>query len=202
MLFRSLLLGLILNKDAIEGFASSSATKLIIPQKQKTAIFLSQRNLNNDDNKKKGYQFGDITKSLIGSRVEKLTGKPYEFGDLSRSIDASIKDSINSLTGKDDYQFGDLSKWVDSQVKKEVNKFTKQQRYQFGDLTREVVRRVATGEYTLDDLFMLLKALAIFEASISPVGTCRVKIALLGNNISIYICLQCSYLTQKRVFFQ
>ena len=32
------------------------------------------------DGGKKPYRFGDITKSLIGGRVEKVTGKPYEFG--------------------------------------------------------------------------------------------------------------------------
>ena len=32
------------------------------------------------DESKKGYRFGDITKSLIGGRVEKITGKSYEFG--------------------------------------------------------------------------------------------------------------------------
>ena len=32
------------------------------------------------DGGKKPYRFGDITKSLIGGRVEKITGKPYEFG--------------------------------------------------------------------------------------------------------------------------
>lgn len=30
--------------------------------------------------KKEGYRFGDLTKSLIGGSVEKITGKPYEFG--------------------------------------------------------------------------------------------------------------------------
>lgn len=62
------------------------------------------------------------------------------------------------------------SRWVDTKIKGEVNKFTSKDSYQFGDLTKEILRRVASGQYTLDDLFMLLKALAIFEASISPVG--------------------------------
>ncbi len=101
---------------------------------------------------------------------KQLTGKPYEFGDLSRKIDESIKDKIIDLTGKDDYEFGDLSRWVDAQIKNEVNKYTNKDNYKFGDLTKEIARRVVTGEYTLDDLFLLLKALALFEASISPVG--------------------------------
>lgn len=32
------------------------------------------------------------------------------------------------------------------------------------------MKRVAAGSYTLDDLFMLMKGLAIVGASLSPVG--------------------------------
>jgi len=136
--------------------------------------------------KKKGYRFGDLTKSLIGGSVEKITGKPYEFGDLSRAVDTSIKDKINDLTGSDDYEFGDLSRWVDTKVKGEVNKFTDKDAYKFGDLTKEIARRVASGDYTLDDLFMLLKALAMFGASISPVaGFLPVKLLVELLNFSL-----------------
>jgi len=135
---------------------------------------------------RKGYRFGDLTKSLIGGSVEKITGKPYEFGDLSKTIDSSIKEKINDITGNDDYEFGDLSQWVDSKIKGEVNKFTNKDSYKFGDLTKEVTRRVASGEYTLEDLFMLLKALAIFEASISPVaGFLPVKLLVELLNFSL-----------------
>ncbi|KAL7473670.1 hypothetical protein ACHAXS_014159 [Conticribra weissflogii] len=145
---------------------------------------------NKSQDGKRGYQFGDITKavtkSLIGKRVSKLTGKPYEFGDLSRKIDESIKDKIIDLTGKDDYEFGDLSRWVDAQIKNEVNNYTNKDNYKFGDLTKEIARRVITGEYTLDDLFLLLKALALFEASISPVaGFMPVKLLIELLNFSI-----------------
>mmetsp|Transcript_33692 Transcript_33692/g.70834 ORF Transcript_33692/g.70834 Transcript_33692/m.70834 type:complete len:389 (-) Transcript_33692:48-1214(-) len=146
----------------------------------------SDDNTKGGGGKKKGYRFGDLTKSLIGGSVEKITGKPYEFGDLSRAVDTSIKDKINDLTGNDDYEFGDLSRWVDTKIKGEVNKFTDKDAYKFGDLTKEIVRRVATGEYTLDDLFMLLKALAIFEASISPVaGFLPVKLLVELLNFSL-----------------
>lgn len=159
---------------------------LSIHSQRKISFSLSsQKDLNNPE-PKRGYQFGDLTKAVFGSKVEKLTGKPYQFGDLSRKINSSIKESINSLTGQDDYQFGDLSRYVDSQIKKQVNKFTNKERYEFGDLTREIVRRVSTGEYTLDDLFLLLKALAVFEASISPVaGLFPVKLLIELLNFSL-----------------
>ena len=164
----------------VDGFAPFA--KAASHQNKHTTLLFSQ----NNKEQKKGYKFGDITKSLIGSRVEKITGKPYEFGDLSRKIDSTIKESINSLTGNDDYEFGDLSRYVDSQVKRQVNKFTKNERYRFGDLTRELLKRVSEGEYTLDDLFMLLKALAVFEASISPVaGFLPVKLLIELLNFSL-----------------
>jgi hypothetical protein len=51
-----------------------------------------------------------------------------------------------------------------------VNKFTSKDDYQIGDLTKEILKRVASGQYTMDDLFMLLKAMAMIGASLSPVG--------------------------------
>ena len=97
----------------------------------------------------------------------------YINADLSRTVDSSIKDKINDLTGNEDYEFGDLSRYADSKIKDEVNKVTGNESYQFGDLTKEIVRRVASGKYTLDDLFMLFKALALVGASLSPVGEYR-----------------------------
>ena len=101
--------------------------------------------------------------------------------DLSRTIDSSIKDKINDLTGNEEYEFGDLSRLVDSKIKGEVNKFTNSTSYEFGDLSKEIVRRVATGKYTLDDLFMLFKALAMVGASLSPVGKCDMYVHALTN---------------------
>lgn len=143
-------------------------------------------NIDDSSGKKKTYKFGDFTKSLIGGSVEKMTGKPYEFGDLSRHIDKSVKEKVNDLTGKDEYEFGDLSRFVDTKIKGEVNKFTGQESYRVGDISKEIVRRVVSGDFTLDDLFMLLKALAIFEASISPVaGFLPVKLLIDLLNFSL-----------------
>jgi len=145
-----------------------------------------KNNNTNDSGKKKGYRFGDLTKSLIGGSVEKITGKPYEFGDLSKHVDKSVKEKVAGITGKDEYEFGDLSRFVDKQIKGEVNKFTGQDAYKVGDISKELIRRVASGDFTLDDLFMLLKALAIFEASISSVsGFLPVKLLIDLLNFSL-----------------
>ena len=58
--------------------------------------------------------------------------------------------------------------------------------YNFGDLTKEIVRRVASGSYTLDDLFMLLKAMSLVGASLSPVaGFLPVKLLVELLNFSL-----------------
>jgi len=146
----------------------------------------NSNNSNNDNGKKKGYRFGNLTKSLIGGSVEKLTGKPYEFGDLTRHVDQSVKEKVADITGKEEYEFGDLSRFVDKQIKGEVNKFTGKDAYKVGDLSKELLRRVASGDFTMDDLFMLLKALAIFEASISSVsGALPVKLLIDLLNFSL-----------------
>ena len=143
-------------------------------------------NNNDDSRKKKGYRFGDLTKSLIGGSVEKITGKPYEFGDLTRHVDSSVKEKVNELTGNDAYEFGDLSRFVDTQIKGEVNKFTGKDAYKVGDISKEMIRKVASGDFTLDDLFMLIKALVIFEASISSVaGFLPVKLLIDLLNFSL-----------------
>lgn len=59
---------------------------------------------------------------------------------------------------------------MDGQIKSKVNEFTGEDSYKFGDLTKEITRRVASGQYTLDDLFILLKGLAVIGASMSPVA--------------------------------
>ena len=146
----------------------------------------SDSNNSNNSGKKKGYRFGDLTKSLIGGSVEKITGKPYEFGDLTRHVDKSVKDKVANLTGKEEYEFGDLSLFVDKQIKGEVNKFTGKDAYKVGDLSKELVRRVASGDFTLDDLWMILKGLTIFGASISSVsGFLPVKLLIDLLNFSL-----------------
>jgi len=58
--------------------------------------------------------------------------------------------------------------------------------YKFGDLSKEILRRVASGSYTLDDLFMLLKAMSIVGASLSPVaGFLPVKLLVELLNFSL-----------------
>jgi len=90
------------------------------------------------------------------------------------------------VTGNDEYEFGDLSRLVDSKIKDKVNDMTGSDEYKFGDLTKEIVRRVASGSYTLDDLFMLLKAMSLVGASLSPVaGFLPVKLLVELLNFSL-----------------
>lgn len=61
-----------------------------------------------------------------------------------------------------------MSRWVDTSVKERVNDFTEKEFYQFGDLTKEILKRVVAGKYDANDLFILLKGLAVTGAKLSP----------------------------------
>mmetsp|Transcript_23733 Transcript_23733/g.27448 ORF Transcript_23733/g.27448 Transcript_23733/m.27448 type:complete len:332 (-) Transcript_23733:66-1061(-) len=138
----------------------------------------SQTTLEARGDKKKGYQFGDITKSLIN----KIThNDEYEFGDLSRHIDNQIKDNIAKLNNKNKYEFGDLTKYI-------VQDFTNStDQYKFGDITNEIISRVKSKQYTMEDLALLMKGLVSFGVGISPVASVlpiKLLIDLLNYSIA------------------
>lgn len=141
--------------------------------------------------KKKGYQFGDITKSFaknVSSTAESSKKKGYQFGDISKSLGKKFAAKSNELTEKEgEYEFGDLSKWIDGKVKENVNKFTgKESVYEFGDLTKELVRRASTRDYNLEELFMLVKGILSLGISFSPVaGLLPVKVLVDLLNFSL-----------------
>lgn len=127
--------------------------------------------------KKKGYQFGDITKGLISKVTKK---DKYEFGDLSRHLDSKVKENITTLTNKNEYEFGDLTKYI-------VSDFTNSTKYEFGDITKEIIQRVKTHNYTLEDLAILIKALVSFGVGLSPVASflpVKLLIDLLNYSIA------------------
>mmetsp|Transcript_16763 Transcript_16763/g.34156 ORF Transcript_16763/g.34156 Transcript_16763/m.34156 type:complete len:338 (-) Transcript_16763:205-1218(-) len=120
------------------------------------------------------YKFGDLSK-LVGKKVSKdigqVTGKPdYKLGDLSFWLDAQAKQAVAGITGKDEYEFGDLSRWADARAKDKMGEFTGQSEYQFGDVTKEIASRVASRQYTFDDLVVLLKVLLTFGVGLQPVA--------------------------------
>lgn len=124
---------------------------------------------------KQGYRFGDFSRAILKrttSRVNDLTGKDtYQFGDLSRWMDQQAKSGINKITGQDEYAFGDLTRWVDQQAKAKVQNYTGKEGYEFGDISREVVRRVWSGEYELQDVFLALRVLVSAGVSLTPVAS-------------------------------
>lgn len=157
---------------------SLNASQVTLPSPTSSSIFLPQEPLRQT---RRGYKFGDITRSLIGNRVNKLTGKDqtgeaYEFGDLSRWIDACVKDRVNQMTGKadsdEDYEFGDLTQWALQQVGNVTRSYTGKEEYQVGDLSKEVLRRVTTGEYDLQDVWLALRVLlSVGFTAFSPLAS-------------------------------
>ena len=121
-------------------------------------------NNNNNNNNNKGYRFGDFTR-----------------GALNR-----FQGRVKSLTGKESYEFGDLSRFLDSKAKETVTKFTNKDDYKFGDITKEIVRRLVDGEYSRDDLLLLLKIAATIGINMQPVAQILpIKVLLDLLNLSL-----------------
>ncbi len=144
-----------------------------------TILKSSSDDKNNEKNKKKkrGYQFGDITKSIIN----KITDKDeYEFGDLSRHVDAQVKSRIANLNEKNSYEFGDLSRYL-------VKDLTNSTEYKFGDITKAIVKKVKSNSYNMEDLALLVKALVSFGVGLTPVASflpVKLLIELLNYSIA------------------
>lgn len=136
-----------------------------------------------NDDEEDGYKFGDFTRNLI----RKVSGNDqYELGDAMRGIDTTIKKSVANASGKHDYQVGDLSRLVDKAVKDKVNAFTGKDEYAVGDLSKEIIRRVGSHDYTLEDIVILLKVLLALGSSLSPIASflpAKLLIELLDYSI-------------------
>jgi len=149
-------------------FAHTHQTKFILLKKLKRQSSLTINGSNNDQNdketEKKGYKFGDFTKSFL-SKVTK--NEDYQFGDLTKLA----KSKINELTENEEYEFGDLTRYIDSRVKEKVAKFANKDNYEFGDLTKEILRRVASSDFKWGDMVILLKALMSFGVGLNPIAS-------------------------------
>jgi hypothetical protein len=137
-----------------------------------------------------GYRFGDVTRGLLQratSDVTQLTGKEsYEFGDLSRWMDRRMKERVGQVTGKGaDYAFGDLTAWTLERAQGGLANFTHKEDYEFGDLGKEVLRRVQTGEYSNQDVYLALRVLLSAGLGVlSPVAA-LLPMRLLLNLINL-----------------
>jgi len=133
--------------------------------------------------KKKGYQFGDLTKGLVNS----VTGKSeYKFGDLSKHLDQQAKTRIAELHNKTTYEVGDLSRYLDRSAKQTLSEWTEKERYAFGDVTKAILKKVSERDYTFSDLVLLLKTLMSFGVGMSSVsGFLPMKLLIDLLNYSI-----------------
>jgi hypothetical protein len=126
-------------------------------------------------------------------------GEEYKFGDISRHLDAKAKARIlqartttkatttpdhtnnhnnnNNVEGATTshpyrYQVGDLSRWVDHVIKEQAAQFVGKataEDYQWGDVTQTILRRVQSGEYRVDDVWLALRILTTAGVAILPI---------------------------------
>jgi hypothetical protein len=149
------------------------------PSSLAIVVFLS-KSKDESGGTKEGYRFGDFSRFLAKQatdKVNELTGKSsYELGDLSRWLDGRAKERVQAIKGQKGeykYEVGDLTRWADALVKERAAQFAGKetaQDYQVGDISRTLIRKVRTGEYNLDDVFLALRVLAMAGYTLLPVA--------------------------------
>jgi len=132
-----------------------------------------------------GYRFGDVSKFLAkraANKVNELTGKEtYKFGDLSLWLDGKAKERVQAIkkssTGDTDgtyqYEFGDFTRWADALAKEKAAQFAGKnfsEEYVLGDVSRTVIRKVRSGEYRVDDVYLALRILLTAGFALLPVA--------------------------------
>eukprot|EP00956_Cyclotella_meneghiniana_P031810 scaffold85035_cov64-Cyclotella_meneghiniana.AAC.3 len=101
-------------------------------------------------------------------------------GDLLRLAEQGILD-LQSLSKNGTEKAGEVANWIEDQAKsgskKVSNKakslvleFTKKEEYTFGDITNELIRRIATKEFSIQDTILVIKLLVALGASIGPLA--------------------------------
>ena len=117
------------------------------------------------------FLFADNTSSEgSNNSLSQKKKKGYQFGDISKSVFKSFGDNVNKLTGKESYEFGDLTKWVDVKAKEKVNEYTEKEQYEFGDITKTILKKFMSGEYTLNDLMTFVKIVSAIGLNFQPMA--------------------------------
>jgi len=75
---------------------------------------------------------------------------------------------------KSPFKTGDFTRWLDQKGRSEVGSwvrgFTNKPTYKVGDLSREVLRRLRSGEYTTQDVMLVLKIVALVGVNFQPIA--------------------------------
>ena len=161
-------------RSPIQGFVSPSKQQHYHHHHRRATIVLFDK----DTTKQNGYQFGDWTKSILGTTANVLTGnqqkkKEYQFGDITKGVAQKAVDAVKELSGnkeEEDYQFGDLTRALDRKAKKTAAEFTGKSEYQVG-ISKELIRRVRTGDYKVEDIILLVKVMVTLGAEFSPLAS-------------------------------
>jgi len=99
-----------------------------------------------------------------------LYSEGYQFGDITRGLLGRASKDVSKLTGKETYEFGDFTRWLDQEAKKKVAEFTDQPDYQFGDISKTLFKKFQQGEYSKDDVFLFLKIAGLLGMQFQPVA--------------------------------
>mmetsp|Transcript_28900 Transcript_28900/g.42841 ORF Transcript_28900/g.42841 Transcript_28900/m.42841 type:complete len:302 (-) Transcript_28900:64-969(-) len=139
----------------------------------------------NTKNTKSGYKFGDFTKGLLKKAGSAVTGEDdYQFGQITKGV---MQNATSAIAGKEvDYEFGALSKALMDKTGMAITNYTGKSNYQVGDISKEIIRRVSSGEYKIEDIFLLCKILLSFGVGLTPIaGALPAKVLLEMMNVGL-----------------
>lgn len=95
---------------------------------------------------------------------------PEVLGSWTQGVAKGLKTSITTA--------------VHTSTRKIVKGFTGKETYQFGDISREILRRVASGEYSDEDIMSLARMMVGLAISLTPVARfAPVRLLLQHHNI-------------------
>ncbi len=104
---------------------------------------------------------------------------------------------ISGLAEKGGSDIGQVAQWIDAQAKSGtrmmsskakslVLNFTGKSKYKFGDITKELIRRIASREVTIQDTILVMKVLIAIGASFAPFAkTLPFAVLLNALNVSL-----------------
>mmetsp|Transcript_18083 Transcript_18083/g.37480 ORF Transcript_18083/g.37480 Transcript_18083/m.37480 type:complete len:438 (+) Transcript_18083:54-1367(+) len=104
---------------------------------------------------------------------------------------------LSGLAEKGGSDLGQVAQWIDAQAKfgtrtmsskakSLVLNFTGKEKYKFGDITKELIRRIASREVTIQDTILVIKVLIAIGASFAPFAkTLPFAVLLNALNVSL-----------------
>ena len=136
--------------------------------------------------------FANMTTSKVTNLADIGT---WDSKYVANATTTQLQNNINLNLNLNIINAKNIVQWIDEQAKngttamnaqtsKIILGFTGKGEYKFGDVTKEVIRRIASGDYNMGDITVLLKLLLTVGVSIGPLAK-ALPIAVLLDALNV-----------------